>query len=73
VFGMSFGELATLLLVAMIVLGPKELPRYARMAGHRAARARDWGRSLEDDPMLFAVTMAVLAAATAGLLGRAHP
>ncbi len=67
-----FGELATLLLVAMIVLGPNELPRYARIAGSLTARARNWGRRIEDDPMLFAVTMAVLAAATAGLLGHAH-
>jgi sec-independent protein translocase protein TatB len=42
VFGMSFGEFAVLLLVAMVVLGPKELPRYLRKAGQFAGRARDW-------------------------------
>jgi Sec-independent protein translocase protein TatA len=69
---MGFGEFATLLLVAMIVLGPKELPRYTRKAGQFAGRARDWTRRIEDDPVLFAVAIAVLAAATVGLLGYAH-
>ncbi len=70
---MSFGEFATLLLVAMIVLGPKELPRCARLAGMIAGRVLDWFRRIENDPVLFAVTMAALAAATVGLLGHARP
>lgn len=40
VFGLSFGELCVLLLVAMVVLGPKELPRYLRKAGQFAGRMR---------------------------------
>jgi sec-independent protein translocase protein TatB len=40
VFGMSFGELAVLLIVAVVVLGPKELPRYLRKAGQLAGRLR---------------------------------
>jgi sec-independent protein translocase protein TatB len=40
VFGFSFGELCVLILVAMVVLGPKELPRYLRKAGQFASRLR---------------------------------
>jgi sec-independent protein translocase protein TatB len=40
VFGLSFGELVVLLIVAVVVLGPKELPRYLRMAGQFAGRIR---------------------------------
>jgi sec-independent protein translocase protein TatB len=40
VFGLSFGELCVLLIVAMVVLGPKELPRYLRKAGQLAGRLR---------------------------------
>jgi sec-independent protein translocase protein TatB len=40
VFGLSFGELVTVLLVAMVVLGPKELPKYLRKAGQLAGRLR---------------------------------
>ncbi|HEY1693881.1 MAG TPA: hypothetical protein VGG39_17055 [Polyangiaceae bacterium] len=39
-FGLSFGELCMLLIVAVIVLGPKELPRYLRKAGQMASRLR---------------------------------
>lgn len=39
-FGLSFGELVVLLIVAVIVLGPKELPRYLRKAGQLAGRVR---------------------------------
>ncbi|HEY4015901.1 MAG TPA: hypothetical protein VGM06_21340 [Polyangiaceae bacterium] len=39
-FGLSFGELCVLLIVAMVVLGPKELPRYLRKAGQVAGRLR---------------------------------
>jgi sec-independent protein translocase protein TatB len=40
VFGLSFGELCVLLIVAIVVLGPKELPRYLRKAGEVAGRLR---------------------------------
>jgi sec-independent protein translocase protein TatB len=40
VFGLSFGELLMLLLVAVIVLGPKDVPRYLRKAGQFAGRLR---------------------------------
>jgi sec-independent protein translocase protein TatB len=40
VFGLSFGELCVLLVVAMVVLGPKELPKYLRKAGQFAGRMR---------------------------------
>ncbi len=39
-FGLSFGELVMLLLVAVVVLGPKELPRYLRKAGQFAGQLR---------------------------------
>jgi sec-independent protein translocase protein TatB len=40
VFGLSFGELCVLLIVAMVVLGPRELPRHLRKAGQLAGRLR---------------------------------
>jgi sec-independent protein translocase protein TatB len=40
VFGLSFGELVMVLIVAMVVLGPKDLPRYLRKAGQLAGRLR---------------------------------
>lgn len=40
VFGLSFGELLMVLMVAMVVLGPKELPKYLRKAGQFAGRLR---------------------------------
>jgi sec-independent protein translocase protein TatB len=43
---MGFGEFAVLLLVALVVLGPKELPRYMRKAGQFAGRARDWANDM---------------------------
>ncbi len=39
-FGLSFGELVMLLLVAVVVLGPKEMPRYLRKAGQLAGQLR---------------------------------
>ena len=39
-FGLGFGEFLVLLLVAMIVLGPRELPRYLRKAGQFAGKMR---------------------------------
>jgi sec-independent protein translocase protein TatB len=40
VFGMSFGELCVLVIVAIVVIGPKDLPRYLRKAGQFAGRLR---------------------------------
>jgi sec-independent protein translocase protein TatB len=40
VFGLSFGELLMVLVVAMVVLGPKDLHRYLRKAGQFAGRLR---------------------------------
>jgi sec-independent protein translocase protein TatB len=40
VFGLSFGELVVLLIVAVVVLGPKEMPRYLRKAGQFAGKMR---------------------------------
>jgi sec-independent protein translocase protein TatB len=40
VFGLSFGELCVLLLVAVVVFGPKELPRYLRKGGQLAGKLR---------------------------------
>jgi sec-independent protein translocase protein TatB len=40
VFGLSFGELCVLLIVGIVVLGPKDLPRYLRKAGEFAGRLR---------------------------------
>lgn len=39
-FGLSFGELLVLIVVAMIVLGPKDLPRTLRKLGQWAGKAR---------------------------------
>jgi sec-independent protein translocase protein TatB len=40
VFGFSFGELLVLAIVAMVVIGPKDLPRVLRKAGQLAGRLR---------------------------------
>ena len=39
-FGLSFGEFVVLVLVAVVVLGPKEMPRYLRKAGQFAGQLR---------------------------------
>jgi hypothetical protein len=77
---MSFGEFTVLLLVGMVVLRPRELPRHLSKAGELAGRARDWvrdcagrfrdwGRGIEDDRGLVAVAFAVLAIVTVYLIG----
>jgi hypothetical protein len=71
VFGVTFGEFATRLLVGTIVIGPKGCRRCTFMAGYLTARVRDWLSHIEDDPVLLALTMAALGAATVGLLGHA--
>jgi sec-independent protein translocase protein TatB len=40
VFGFSFGELVVLVIVAVVVIGPKDLPRILRKAGQWAAKLR---------------------------------
>jgi sec-independent protein translocase protein TatB len=40
VFGLSFGELCVLLIVSVVVLGPKDLPIYLRKAGQWAGKLR---------------------------------
>jgi sec-independent protein translocase protein TatB len=40
VFGMSFGELCVLVIVAIVVIGPKDLPRFLRKAGQLAGKLR---------------------------------
>ena len=41
-FGVSFGELLVILIVALIVLGPERLPHLARKLGVFYARSRQW-------------------------------
>jgi sec-independent protein translocase protein TatB len=40
VFGLSFGELVVLLIVAMIVIGPKDLPKVLRKLGYWSGKIR---------------------------------
>jgi len=42
VFGLSFWELMVVVVVGLVVLGPKELPRYLRKAGQFAGQLRNW-------------------------------
>ncbi len=39
-FGMSFGELAVVVIVALVVMGPKELPKVLRKLGQWAGKLR---------------------------------
>ncbi len=39
-FGFSFGEFLVLLIVGMVVLGPKELPKVLRKLGQWSGRLR---------------------------------
>jgi Sec-independent protein translocase protein TatA len=52
VFGLSFTECAVVLVVGLVVLGPKDLPRYLRTTGQLAGRARDWIHGLEREQLL---------------------
>ena len=51
-FDIGWSEMAIILLVALIVIGPKDLPKVARTAGRwigkARAMARDFQRSIED-------------------------
>jgi sec-independent protein translocase protein TatB len=40
VFGLSFGELCVLIIVAIVVIGPKDMPRVLRKAGQLAGKLR---------------------------------
>jgi sec-independent protein translocase protein TatB len=40
VFGFSFGELVVLMIVAVVVIGPKDLPKVLRRAGQWASKLR---------------------------------
>jgi sec-independent protein translocase protein TatB len=40
VFGLSFGELAVIIVVALVVMGPKELPKMLRKVGQYAGKLR---------------------------------
>jgi sec-independent protein translocase protein TatB len=40
VFGLSFGELCVLVIVAIVVIGPKDMPRVLRKAGQLAGKLR---------------------------------
>lgn len=41
-FGVSLGELAIVFIVALLVLGPKQLPHVARKLGIFYAKSRHW-------------------------------
>jgi sec-independent protein translocase protein TatB len=41
-FGVSLGELAVVFIVALLVLGPKQLPHAARKLGIFYAKSRQW-------------------------------
>jgi hypothetical protein len=68
---MTFSEFAILLLVALIVLGPKELPRYAGRAGVLVGRLGRWARpstkSQSRNAKLVAFAFAFAAACTVAL------
>ncbi len=48
-FDISFGELALISLVALVVLGPERLPKVARMAGHLLGRLQRYVSDVKAD------------------------
>ncbi|TAG74446.1 MAG: twin-arginine translocase subunit TatB [Burkholderiales bacterium] len=48
-FDFSFGELAIVAVVALVVLGPEKLPKVARTAGHLMGRARAYANQVKSD------------------------
>ena len=48
-FDVSFGELALIGLVALVVLGPERLPKVARTAGHLAGRLQRYVSDVKAD------------------------
>ena len=47
-FGMSFGELAIVIIVGLIVMGPKELPKVLRKLGQWAGKLRRMAADLRE-------------------------
>lgn len=48
-FDIAFSELAVILLVALIVIGPERLPKVARTAGHLWGRMQRYVHSVKSD------------------------
>lgn len=48
-FDIAFSELAVILLVALIVIGPERLPKVARTAGHLWGRMQRYVNSVKND------------------------
>lgn len=48
-FDFSFGEMAIVAVVALVVLGPEKLPKVARTAGHLMGRARAYANQVKSD------------------------
>lgn len=48
-FDIAFSELAVILLVALIVIGPERLPKVARTAGHLWGRMQRYMHSVKND------------------------
>jgi sec-independent protein translocase protein TatB len=46
VFGLSFGELCVLVIVAIVVIGPKDMPKVLRRAGQMAGKLRRMANDL---------------------------
>lgn len=48
-FGLSFGELFVIGMVALIVIGPERLPKVARTVGHLVGRAQRYVNDVKSD------------------------
>ncbi len=48
-FDFSFGEMAIVAVVALVVLGPEKLPKVARTVGHLLGRARTYANQVKAD------------------------
>jgi len=48
-FDIAFSELAVIMLVALIVIGPERLPKVARTAGHLWGRVQRYVHSVKND------------------------
>jgi sec-independent protein translocase protein TatB len=49
-FDIGWSEMAVILMVALIVIGPKDLPRVARQVGRWTAKARGMAREFQRSP-----------------------
>lgn len=47
-FGIGLAEIAIILVVALLVLGPKQLPEAARLAGVTIRKARTFWKDITD-------------------------